>query len=446
MMTVSASLFPICIFLQTVLCTSWWAARDPPRYLPNFQNALYYNTLNTDVSEDCVTSHVTRYDMVRGRGQPIHFSTSPRTHQDIELPAISPMNATAGEQWEFDGVSEDGTQAFIFGFYRDPNYSFLGTGNLRAYAEFAFSDDSRYAVVDYAEESIIVSCPGPQGGTHGMWRGDGFVYSFTVSGDMSTATITMDSDEANLNITLRSVTPARYPDGSVWKASTDNGLESDEDPSSLTVPYFHWIEPIPAAEATVTGTIEDRSVSWAGVGGHERLWGAFNWRTCLSGLIIVRFRAGPYSLSFWRFDSGRHDGLSFSSLVLFEEGEKLFSSSGNTSQPEVQAETSEDSFTFRKLYSDECNGTTTATLKDKVTGVELILKSPRRNLQWKFAARFKNLGFEYVLTEGRGGTGYSGTVTGGLTSDWGSNWTGPAFVEIMKFPDQWWLLPDNYQD
>lgn len=54
-----------------------------------------------------------------------------------------PMNSTAGEQWEFDGVSEDGKQAFIFGVYRDPDYSFLGTGNLRVHAEFPKENGSR---------------------------------------------------------------------------------------------------------------------------------------------------------------------------------------------------------------------------------------------------------------------------------------------------------------
>lgn len=55
-----------------------------------------------------------------------------------------PMSSTPGEQSEFDGVSEDGKQAFIFGVYRDPNYSFLGTGNLRAYAELVNEYGSRY--------------------------------------------------------------------------------------------------------------------------------------------------------------------------------------------------------------------------------------------------------------------------------------------------------------
>lgn len=361
-------------------------------------------------------------------------------------PAIMPMNTTAGEQWEFDGVSEDGTQAFIFGFYRDPNYSFLGTGNLRAYAEFVFSDGGRYAVVDYAEESTIISCPdrgpGQPGGTRGVWKGDGFIYSFNISADMSEATIAMDSVEADAKIRLRSTTPPRYPDGTTWPVDTEHrGV------SSLTVPHFYWVEPIPVAHTTVEAVIESRDVTWAGVGGHERLWGAFNWRACLDDLIIVRFHAGPFALSFWEFGSARRKGTSYPSLVLFKEGKRIFFG-GETSHPRETEQDGDqgqaDNFVFRKLYSDECDGITTSNLKDKATGVELILNSPVRGLQWRFVVKFRNVGFEYVLTEGMGGTGYSGTVVGGLYSENEPEWQGPAFVEIMKFPGKWWLLPDNY--
>jgi hypothetical protein len=148
--------------------------------------------------------------MVRGREQ-IFFSTS--SLDDVEMPSIEPMNSTAGEQWEFDGISEDGTEAFVFGVYRDPNYSFLGTGNLRAYAEFAFANGTRYAAVDYAEEATIESCPGL--GTRGIWKGKGFIYTFEVSADLSKVKIVLDNDEAHVDIAMTSVSPPRYADNSI---------------------------------------------------------------------------------------------------------------------------------------------------------------------------------------------------------------------------------------
>ncbi|KAH6627321.1 hypothetical protein F5144DRAFT_621558 [Chaetomium tenue] len=141
----------------------------------------------------CKVSHVMRYDMARKRN-PVFFSTSPL--DDLEQPSIEPMNSTAGEQWEFDGVSEDGMQAFVFGFYRDPNFSFFGAGNLRVYAEFAFANGSRYAIVDYAEESTIESCR--HTGTRGIWKTDDWAYMFEISADMSQTKITVTNPEAEI--------------------------------------------------------------------------------------------------------------------------------------------------------------------------------------------------------------------------------------------------------
>lgn len=80
--------------------------------------------------------------MARDR-KPAFFSTGQSEDWIWEEPSVVSMNSTAGEQWEFDGVSEDGKQAFIFGIYRDPDYSFLGTGNLRVHAEFSKENGSR---------------------------------------------------------------------------------------------------------------------------------------------------------------------------------------------------------------------------------------------------------------------------------------------------------------
>lgn len=68
------------------------------------------------------------------------------------------------------------------------------------YAGFAFSNGSRYAVVDYAEELIVESCPGR--GTRGTWRTDSWVYTFEISADMSRTKILMDNPEAKVTIVM----------------------------------------------------------------------------------------------------------------------------------------------------------------------------------------------------------------------------------------------------
>ncbi|RYO97740.1 hypothetical protein DL765_011075 [Monosporascus sp. GIB2] len=90
----------------------------------------------------------------------------PLMSKECVAPRIKPVNSTTGEQWEFDGISEDGKQSFMIGFYRDPSFAFLGTGNLRFYLEFSFANASRYAVVEYAEESVVERCPGREFGSN----------------------------------------------------------------------------------------------------------------------------------------------------------------------------------------------------------------------------------------------------------------------------------------
>lgn len=375
------------------------------------------------VNNTCTVSHATRYSMARQRGAPIYFSTDPL--DDFERPRIEPMNSTAGEQWEFDGVSADGKEAFVFGFYRDPNYDILGTGNLRMYAEFVFSNGSRYAIVDYAEESTIELCPGR--GTRGTWRGKGFAYTFEISTDFLRARVSWENPEAKGTVVFASAAPPRYADNNIWPS---------EHASTLTVPHFYWTEPIPVAELALDMVINGEAMSWKGMGGHERLWGAFNWYTCLSSMTAVRFLAGPYALAFVAFGSGRERGLEVPSMLLAKDGVKVFGSR------RAEPSDTEDFFSVKKLYAGG-EGVTTKKLADKATGVEVVLESPSRQLRWRFVVTHKNVGFEYVLGEGRGGTAYSGIVEGGEEASV-KRWSGPAFTEIMRFPEKSWLLKSNY--
>ncbi|KAF5137982.1 Diels-Alderase ccsF [Metarhizium anisopliae] len=47
------------------------------------------------------------------------FDFTTKAMGSLEEPKIPLLNSSAGEQWEFDGVSDDGMQSFVFGFYRD---------------------------------------------------------------------------------------------------------------------------------------------------------------------------------------------------------------------------------------------------------------------------------------------------------------------------------------
>ncbi|RYP81368.1 hypothetical protein DL769_002014 [Monosporascus sp. CRB-8-3] len=304
-----------------VFCTGQTSAELPPGWSETWRAEPLIA-----VDDDCRVSRVTRYDMARGKVE-VPISRSP--HDNFEWPRIEPMNSTASEQWEFDGISQDGKESFCFGFYRDPTYSFLGTGNLRAYVEFGFANGSRYAVVDYAEESTIVSCPGH--GTRCIWRGD----------------------EAKGVIVMTSVASPRYADNNIWPS---------ESAVLATVPHFYWVEPVPVADLYIEAVIKGESVEWAGMGGHERLWGAFNWYTCLDGMVAIRLRAGPYALSFVQFDSARQKGLRAPALMLAENGTTVF-------RTRLMRPSKDDDYAVvRKVYDQ--SGFTTSILADKATGQE----------------------------------------------------------------------------
>ncbi|KAI0490972.1 hypothetical protein F4859DRAFT_29950 [Xylaria cf. heliscus] len=368
----------------------------------------------------CSISRMTRYDMARAH-ESIQFSTNPL--DDFEAPSVVPLNATTGEQWEFDGISEDGMEAFMFGFYRDPSFSIFGTGNLRFYLEFAYANGSRHAAVEYAEESIVESCPGK--GTRGMWRGDDWSFGFEVSADMSQAEITMNSAEEKGRIVMTSVAPPRYADNAIWPS---------RDASSEAVPYFHWVEPIPVAEASIDATVLGERISWTGMGGHERLWGAFNWFTCIASMTAIRIRAGPFALSLVQFGSNIQKGLVVSSVMLTKDGEKLL----DTRRDEPSE--IDDYIQFHELYGG--HGITTQRLANKATGFELNLISPARNASWTFIVTHLNIGFEYPFGGGFCSTGYSGIVKGGEAHrEW---WEGPAYSEIMVFPKKSMLFTRNY--
>jgi len=376
--------------------------------------------LGSDITALCTVSHVTAFEMSKGRA-PVFFSTSPT--DDFELPKIVPMNETAGEQWEFDAVSEDGLSGVIFGFYRDPNYSVLGSGNLRMYVEFAFPDSKRFVQIDYPTESTIESCPGI--GTRGEWKGDGYSYTWDVSADLDRARVTWDTPKTKGTVSFRSIAPPRYADGNVWPSNNA---------SLLTVPHFYWVEPIPVADVTLGAVVEGKPVSWSGIGGHERLWGAFNWFTCLDAMTFVRLKTGPYALTFWDFESWLEKGLQVPSVFLAEDGKRVFDSR------RTEPSEAEDYFTWRKVYDkDGVSG----SLSDKATGFVLDLSSPTRGKQWTFIVTHKNIYFEYFLGEGVGGTGYTATVVGGQVGTQ-RQWSGSGVTETLKLPERSMVLKRNY--
>ncbi|KAI3317090.1 hypothetical protein HD806DRAFT_515995 [Xylariaceae sp. AK1471] len=374
---------------------------------------------NDSTSSTCHISDLTAFEMAKGR-KVVNFSVD--AMENLELPKIWPLNSSAGEQWEFDGVSEDGMQSFIFGFYRDPNYAILGTGNFRLSIEFAFADRTRFYEVYYPERSVVESCPQ---GTRGVWFDEkgGYKFSFLVTTDMSEAVITLESDTMKGKAVIRSKAQPLTADGHVWPA---------KNASTAPVPYWHWSQPIPAGTVDLDVDIKGRNVAWSGMGGHERFWSAFSWFTCLTNLQAVRAMLGPYVLSFFGFGSNMEKNRTHQSVVLFKDGAPVFRSILDS------ASDTEDYVLATKTYG----GAVTGTLKDKVTGFQLELVSPTNRRHYTFFVEHANLGFEYILGEGVGGSGFSGYSRGGHVGL--DQYEGVALSEALTFPKNSPLFRSNY--
>ncbi|KAK2052082.1 hypothetical protein LY76DRAFT_598875 [Colletotrichum caudatum] len=373
---------------------------------------------NTGLS-GCQISNLTAYEMAKGRKL---VDITKGATENFEIPKINPLNSTAGEQWAFDGVSADGMQSFIFGFYRDPNYSILGAGNFRLSLEFGFADGSRFAELYYAERSVLETCPQ---GVRGVWYSEkeGYRFSFLVSADMSESLVTLHSDTIKGTITTKSKALPITADGHVWP---------NENATTEPVRHLHWSQPIPAGTLDFDVEIKGKRITWSGIGGHERFWTAFSWFTCLKNLQGVRAIIGPYVLSFFRFESNLDHDHVHQSTALFRDGVPVFRSTSTTPSD------TDDYVLAQKTYG----GAITGTLKDKVTGFEFELVSPSNKRHYTFFLEHKNVAFEYVLGEGVGGSGFSGIARGGHIGQ--DQYDGVSLSEALTFPKSSPLFKSNY--
>ncbi|RDL40497.1 uncharacterized protein BP5553_00476 [Venustampulla echinocandica] len=413
-MLISRATLPTFILLNAAVLVKSWEYNFPENWQAQWTQ-ISQSVLGPD--EGCITSHMTAFEVAKP-GTDIWFSTSP--FDDFDAPRILPLNSSSGEQWEFDGVSDDGMFSFIFGFYRDPSLSLMGSGNFRLSAELAYANGTRFGRVDYAAESIVQSCPG---GTKGVWKAKDFSYTFEVSKDMSRLRLGMDTPDLKGNIFMTSKTLPRYGDAKSWPSDSA---------ATEVAPHFHWVDPIPVGDVNVDLTVKGGKFAWEGLGGHSRIWASFNWYTCLMAMDVVRMKAGPYSLLYIHFKSRITDGEEYASASLMKDGEKIFSSTVG------QVSKSEDYVRMTKTYG----GTVYGTLRDKVTGYELELISPRKKKHWTFIMEHKNIAFEYLIGNGRGGSGFCSSSSGGPVGL--EQFRGVALTEALNFPDSSPLFKNQY--
>ncbi|KAL4876139.1 hypothetical protein BJY04DRAFT_200456 [Aspergillus karnatakaensis] len=242
---------------------------------------------------------------------------------------------------------------------------------------------------------------------------------------MSRLRLGMDTPDLKGNIVMNSRSLPRYANAQTWPSDTG---------ATEIAPYFHWEEPIPVGDVKVALVVAGQEFTWDGLGGHNRIWGPFNWFTCLKSMNAVRLKAGPYALSFWTTVSRIVDGKKTTSVLLMKDGETLFASTVG------EESGTEDYVLMSKVYGGEVTG----TLRDKVAGYELELVSPGRKKHWTFIIEHTNIAFEYLLGKGRGGSGFCGRSSGGPVGL--EQFRGVALTEALTFPDSSPLFKRQYAE
>lgn len=370
--------------------------------------------------ESCKVSHIGAFEMQKTREPAIFFGSGGKHHP--LSPKLIPLNSTGAEQWEFDGVSADGKMAFVFGFYRDPNYSIMGSGNLRVSSEMVWANGTRFIQVDYPTENIIEECAW---GFRGVWRSEDVKYQWEITADMQTARIGIKTPAFGGNIVMKSVSRPRFPDGKLYP---------NENASTEALPYFHFADGIPGAHTDVDMIIQGEKFAFKGIGGMSQIWAAFSWFTCLQGMQFIRLMAGPYALTMYTFTSNIKKGAVYPSIMLFENGVPVFGSQ-NTQESDT-----EDYFTWTRTYGGKVFG----KVKDKVTGYELELVSHSTDKHWTFIVEHEVVAFEFILGGGTGGTGFSASVQGGQVAR--EQFIGAAMTEALTFPKKSPLFKTQYSE
>lgn len=368
----------------------------------------------------CKTSRMSAYASLPSQLIDIH-----PTARSPVFPSLPSLNSTTGEQWEFDAISSAADSGILVAFYRDPEFAFLGAGNLRINADVTFPDGQRQSLMDYAEESIVEECDGLLTGT---WMRPGHMWSFTYDSALQVAHVAIDTPQARGSIHLKAVSRARHADGSLW-----TGAASPNKSAHDNIPSMFWFEPIPMATASVNLTLADRHLQWSGIGGSERIWQGRTWFEILRGYAFLRAQLGDYAISYWTATS-KENGRSYGNLLLSERGHTVFSSARRVADP-AEVQDGEDAF----LYVPTFGGSVRSGLKNNLaTGYDLILISASAKAQWKFHFEHKQVMFEFNLGNDAGGTAFIGHASGGKA---GQQPTAGIFLnEAVDFTNLW--IPD----
>lgn len=379
----------------------------------NWQSSLNFHG---QYPSPCQVSRSTAFEQTEG---PVELSESPTEH--LETPKLSTINATAWEQWEFDGTADSGMSGIILAFSRDASYHFFGQGNLRVEFYMILDDGTIIQELDFLEQSTVITC---QDSVTGIWNSTGHTYGFQVPRNMSRARVWWSTPRSKGNFAIESDTLPHLADGNLWH---------DEKGIVQMSPSLFLNQPIAGGRVAVEYTLGKTSLNFTGHGGHGRVWARDSWFTVCDAWNIIRGFAGPYYMAYWRPVSRLNKGVPYCSAQLFKDGELLV----GTAKGEVSD--TDDYVLFTNDFSANVSG----SLADRSTGHFIEFVSPQKGKTWRFKVEHNRVKFNMGLGSGLGLSGFTARVSGGEVM--GEQYQGTGFAEQSALPEkikQWqiWLV------
>lgn len=280
--------------------------------------------------EELTTCKIDRRTAFEQTAGPISISHDPTEHPVI--PKLSSANATAWEQWLFDGTSDAADSGILINFTRDPSYHFFRQGNLRVELFLALDGRPVLRELDFVDESVVAMCP-----TYiaGVWTAPGRAYRFDIRTDMSEATVRWATARSKGGFSVQSLTPPFLAKGPLWP---------NTEASARLSASCAFAQPIAGGRMQAVHDDTSGRKAISGTGGHTRFWAADGWFTFASGFNQIRATAGPYVVSYWQHKS--REALTadqtIQSAYLFKGGALLMKVAGDGS-----ASVNEDNVSFK---------------------------------------------------------------------------------------------------
>lgn len=384
-------IFSLALFVP--ICLSQGQAAEEPQFGEEFDQV----TVGSDALgvENCSVHRITS-ETVEGD---VEFYTDLKRHPEFHR--FDSLNGTTWDYWFFDGVSPDSETAFTIAFFRDGAGAPKGKTNSLAMMEARLPDGELHTAKQYFDESVLKECD--SGAVKSVWRSsssgeeEAALITFEISESMDKAVVAINTPTVQGTLNLQSRSNPRFANGEPYPS---------EAADAFLVPGLSWIQPVPGGDVDVDLQVNGKAMAFSGAGGHERFWATHTWLQLAQGWQFLRFRVGPYILSFCNIISDLHPGVTYPSVYLEYEKEKVFASRSDRISLE------DDYVLFRPTHTGSLHG----VFNDKSTGYQLDLVSPSQNKHWRFNLEHNVFIWKSPTGPDTGNDGFLDYISGGEVS------------------------------